>query len=326
MKSKIVSFIIAVAMAGTVISGCGKESEQTQPTGSSAETTATETEVSIEATSENTETKETSSNEDLYEEFKDGTSKATFTKDGDRGSYLTLSTILEDGKEYSLSEITENIENNAEYSLKVSGDASYRLIDCGNDGNKELLVQQEYVSEEMGSEIFTLFMIIKDTGEELKICYDQDMWSRSEVTINDDGTILGSGSGGAALHVYDYAYVDANGDYHFCYGQEENYTPTDIYYMQGGDYIEVSLEGLDQEHLVVNSYYFEADADKRSDYISFDIIDDQYNIVTTDEDYAESNDIVKRFAESGIKVYTSKEIEDLLSQRAGEIGYPVESN
>ena len=340
MKKKILTLVLSMAMTGTILSGCGKETAESSSV--FEDISGSETENSSETPSEtedqsNSESQETESNTesneppastgDLYEDFKTGAAKAKFSKNGDRASYLTLSEILKDGESYSLSEITKELESSDSYNFKVNGDATYRTIDCGNDGEKELLYQQEFTAEDMGGEIFTLFMILKDMGGELKICYDQDMWSRSDITINDDGTIYGSGSGGAALHVYDFAFVDAKGDYHFYYGSEENITPFgDFYYNVNGESKSVSLEGLDTDHLIINTYYFEPEYEKRNDYISFNMIDDNYNLVTKDEDYTDANEVYKRLTENGIKVYKNLELANLLHDRAVEIGYPDTSD
>ena len=337
MKKKILTLVLSMAMTGTILSGCGKETPEESSvleniddsdkaeTSESDKSAATETQPSDNTSDVANETP--ASTGDLYEDFKTGAAKAKFTKSGDRGSYLVLSDILEDGQFYSLSEISDKLASSGDYSFKVNGDATYRTIDCGNDGEKELLYQQEFTAEDMGGEIFTLFMILKDMGGELKICYDQDMWSRSDITINDDGTIYGSGSGGAALHVYDFAFVDAKGDYHFYYGSEENITPFgDFYYNVNGESKSISLEGLDTDHLIINTYYFEPEYEKRNDYVSYNMIDDNYNLVTKDEDYTDANEVYKRLTENGIKVYKNLELANLLHDRAVEIGYPDTSD
>lgn len=340
MKKKFLTLILSMAMTGTILSGCGigssddtsvfesiSDSNQEQEVESDSNTNSQENEAKSETSNEESAKEAPAATGDLYEDFKTGAAKAKFTKAGDRASYLCLSDVLNDGESYSLSEITEKLEGYDVYSFKVNGDATYKTIDCGNDGNKELLFQQEFSADEMGGEIFTLFMILKDMGGELKICYDQDMWSRSDVTINDDGTIFGSGSGGAALHVYDFAFVDAKGDYRFYYGSEENITPFgDFYYNVNGESKSLSLEGLDTDHLIINTYYFEPEYEKRNDYVSFNMIDDNYNLVTKDEDYTDSNEVYKRLTENGIKVYNSLELANLLHDRMAQIGYPDTSD
>ena len=338
-NKKLLSVLLTLTLTGAILSGCGKETSESSSvfediSGSeTTESSETQPETEDQSKTESTEGSDTQTSEapaatgDLYEDVKTGAAKAKFTKSGDRASYLTLSEVLKDGESYSLPEIIEKLQSGGSYSFKTNGEGTFRSIDCGNDGNKELLYQQEFTADDMGGEVFTLFMILKDMGGELKICYDQDMWSRSDVTINDDGTIYGSGSGGAALHVYDFAYVDAKGDYHFYYGSEENITPFgDFYYNVNGESKSISLEGLDTDHLIINTYYFEPEYEKRNDYVSFNMIDDNYNLVTKDEDYTDSNEVYKRLSENGIKVYKNLELANLLHDRAVEIGYPDTSD
>ena len=260
---------------------------------------------------------------DLYESFKAGQAKATYRGTGDMASYIELSAVLTPGESYSLPEICEMagiIDDFVQY--KPQGDAEFSYIDCGSDGNKELLVKQAFASDDM-YEVFTLNMIIKDIDGELCICWNQDMWSRSDVEVNEDGSIEGGGSGGAALHYTDRSFVDAKGDYHYFYGLESYMTPYGEYYSyKDGNYTSVDLEGLDNEHLGIDAYYFDSDPDKRSDYPTYSILDDNFNDVTTDADYSDDNQVMKRFTDAGIKIYTRTEINDILDKRAKEIGYP----
>ncbi len=256
---------------------------------------------------------------DLYEAFKKGTAKAKYRGTGDRASNLATATVLEKGKAYTLEEIEKAVEGADEYmELKVTGDVDFSLIDCGSDGDKELLVEIPFGDE------FRLHMIIKEINGELVICYDQDSWSRSMVEVKPDGTIEGSGSGGAAIHIVDYAFVDAKGDYKYFYGCEETLTLYgDVYaYKKGEDYVTFTSEGLDQDHLGIRDYYFEADYAEREHYYSYFVVNDNYEDITSDADYDDSNELKKRFTEAGIKTYTQVEIDQMLKDRAGEIGYP----
>lgn len=256
---------------------------------------------------------------DLYEAFKKGTAKAKYRGTGDRSSNLATATVLEKGKSYTLEEIETAVAGADEYmELKVTGDVDFSLIDCGSDGDKELLVEIPFGDE------FRLHMIIKEIDGELVICYDQDSWSRSMVEVKPDGSIEGSGSGGAAVHIVDYAFVDAGGDYKFFYGCEETLTLYgDVYaYKKGEDYVTFSSEGLDQDHLGIRDYYFEADYTEREHYYSYFVVNDDYEDVTTDADYDDSNELKKRFTEAGIRTYTQSEIDQMLKDRAAEIAYP----
>ncbi|MCR5402366.1 MAG: hypothetical protein K6E91_00905 [Butyrivibrio sp.] len=255
----------------------------------------------------------------LYEDFKKGNAKVRYRGTADLASNIPTTQLLEVGKSYTMDEIVALIEKSDEYrDLKLSSDIIYREIDCGSDGVPELLAEASFGDE------FTLFMIIKEIDGELVMCFDQDSWSRSSIVVNANGTIEGSGSGGAAIHVADYAFVDASGDYKYYYGCEETLTLYgDIYaYKTAEDYVVIPSEGLDNDHLGIRDYYFEADYDKRNHYYEYFVIDDNYNDVTTDADYDDSNELKKKFTEAGIRTYTKAEMDQMLKDRAKEIGYP----
>ena len=169
---------------------------------------------------------------------------------------------------------------------------------------------------------FTLYMIIKDIDGELVICFDQDAWSRSDLQVEADGKISSGGSGGAAIHIVDYAFVDAKGDYKFFYGCEETLTLyNDIYLYDKTDYQVLPVDGLDVDHIGIRDYYFEADYEQRTHYYEYFMINDNYEDVTTDADYEDSNPVKQKFNECGVKAYTHADIEALLNARAADIGY-----
>ena len=228
--------------------------------------------------------------------------------------------ILEKDSFYSMDEIVAALKSADEYmEYKLAADIEYSRIDCGQDGVEELLVTAPFEA----SEIFTLYMIIKEIDGELTICFAQDAWSRCDVSVGADGTIESSGSGGAAVHVNDYAFVDGSGDYHFYYGMEETLTLFGDYYVyENTDYKTISSEGLDREHIGIRDYYFEADYENRKHYYSYFMIDDNYNDITTDADYEDSNELKKRFAQIGVQTYTKQDMDEMLSERSKEIGYP----
>ncbi len=257
---------------------------------------------------------------DLYEAFQKGEARVKYRGTGDIASYLETSKALEVGKSYTIEELAKAIEEADEYNdLKFSSEVEYSYIDCGRDGVPELLAKAWFGDE------FSLAMIIKEIDGELVMCYDQDSWSRSYVEIREDGIIEGGGSGGAAIHIEDYAYVDANGDYKFYYGVEETLTLYgDFYaYRTGEDYVVIPTEGLDRDHIGVRDYYFEPRYEDRTHYYEYFTIDDNYAEVTAEADYDDSNELKQRFAEAGIKTYTKSEMEQKLKDRASEIAYPA---
>ena len=82
-----------------------------------------------------------------------------------------------------------------------------------------------------------------------------------------------------------------------------------------------AVDGLDVDHIGIRDYYFEADYEQRTHYYEYFMINDNYEDVTTDADYEDSNPVKQKFSECGVKTYTHDDIEALLNARAADIGY-----
>ena len=331
MKKSVVTGVVCALMVAAA--GCGSSDVQgndtgveTQPIGEVGVNTA-ETSGNTDQQTDNSQSEakpddkvegqadnNSAATGDLYEAFKQGKASVKYRGTGDRTSYLDTTAALIVDESFTIDEIVNAIEARSE---EMHGsDVEYSMIDCGSDGVQELLAQAHFGDE------FTLNMIIKEIGGELVMCWDQDSWSRSYVDVKNNGVIEGGGSGGAAVHGTEYAYVDAAGDYKFYYGCEETLTLYgDFYAFKGNDLATIPTEGLDADHLGVWDYYFEADPMSRDHYYSYFVIDDNFNDVTTDADYDDSNELKKRFTDAGIKTYTKSEIDQMLKDRATQIGY-----
>ena len=154
-----------------------------------------------------------------------------------------------EGKSYNMAEIVTAIADaDGAFYAPALPEIQYSEIDCGEDGVPELLADAPFGDE------FHLLMIIKEIDGELVICFDQDSWSRSYVEVKPNGVIEGEGSGGAAIHIVDHAFVDGKGEYKFYYD--------------------------------------------------------------------DSNELKKKFTDAGVKTYTKSEMDQMLKDRAAEIGYP----
>lgn len=310
MKKRIATAVVAGVLMAAILAGCGKSADNEQANSSLFEQVSE----SGSEQSENAQSQQAESGSSLYDDFKAGNAKAKYTGAGDRTSYLETSLCLEKGKSYTMDEIVSALEGSTEY--KKASDTTYTMIDCGSDGIPEMLTETFFDPE------FTLYMIIKDIDGELVICFDQDAWSRSDLQVEADGKISSGGSAGAAVHIMDYAYVDAKGDYKFFYGCEETLTLyNDIYLYDKTDYQVLPVDGLDVDHIGIRDYYFEADYEKRTHYYEYFMINDNYEDVTTDADYEDSNPVKQKFSECGVKTYTHADIEALLNARAADIGY-----
>ena len=325
MKKRLIAVVVSSALLMTaLLSGCAGNAdeskndnslfEQVSETNSEQESTPEQPSESQDNANEDEQSPQAEASSSLYDDFKAGTAKAKYTGAGDRTSCIETDLCLEKGKSYTMDEIVGAIEGSGEF--KKSSDPAYSMIDCGSDGVQELLVQTSFDPE------FTLFMIIKDINGELTICFDQDAWSRSDVQVEADGTIKSSGSGGATVHCWDEAFVDANGEYHFYYGCDETLTLFDSYYLYNkADYQEMSIDGLDVDHIGIRDYYFEPEYEDRTHYYEYFMISDNFDDVTTEADYEDSNPVKARFKEYGVETYTAAQIQELLNTRAAEIGY-----
>lgn len=259
----------------------------------------------------------------VLDSFKAGNTRAKYIREADHTSYFETKAVLSEGSMYTWDEIVAalgkvgNGEQNSEPFIQT-GDVSYRLIDCGNDGINELCVEAQFNNE------FTLHMIVNYIYYGLKISYIGDSWGRSEVSISENGVITSGGSAGATVHTTDYAYVDADGKYNFCYGVTQSLPIFESMYVQkdGETLVFLSSEGLDTEHLGLNEYRFEDENGNRTYCYEYFVVDDDYNDITTEADYSDSFELKKRFADLGIKTYTSGEIKELIEARKEEIQFP----
>ena len=272
------------------------------------------TEAATEAPKENVDS-------ELYDSFSKNEAKVLFRGgEGIRTATLfPLGQALEEGQSYTINQIVFLLKNLPSIPDTFEPDIKYERIDCGQDGVQELLVDMVFGSSEM-------YMIIKDIDGELVLCYAEEFFNSKDASphyieykLNPDCTTSRIMSEGK-VDMTEYAIIDGNGDYHLYYGLKKTTTfYTTCYVKDGDNTIEVSPDGLDSEHIVLYDYYFSDD----EHYMSYSMIDDNGNDITTDADYEDSNAVKKRFAESGVKTYSNKEIEEMLSERAKKIGYPA---
>ncbi|MBQ1640757.1 MAG: hypothetical protein II051_05850 [Lachnospiraceae bacterium] len=307
MKNR--KWMAAVLLVSAVcLCACGKKTE----TPATVEQPQTTEEVTTPAATESATS--------LYDDFQDGTVKARYRASSDYADYLAMEGILNDGEYYSVEDIIQAVKDSQDEQIGIlEGDVTYRTIDCGSDGEEELLVEFPFGAG------FQLYMVIKDMDGDLVICYDQDAWDRKYVEISDEGQVQTGGSSGANVHGADHGYIDAEGTYHFYYGVEETITLFgDIYLFDKGDLTTVSIEGLDGDHLGLREYYFEPVYENRTYYYNYFVLDDEFNDVTTEADYDDSNELKQRIEAAGFKTYTKSQIDQMLDEKAAEINWPFE--
>jgi hypothetical protein len=258
----------------------------------------------------------------LYEDFFDGSEKAEFDQSGDRGEYVVLSDVLTDGKSYTLDEIKELLTAEDQYGDGWEVNNTYRsTIDCGLDGDIEMLVNLDFDSE------FSLDMVIKNVDGSLVICFAADSWSRSETSIRYNGEVSSYGSGGAASHGGESGFINAEGKYVLWYYEWEegleagsDGTVSMNYYKEDGSYETVTVEIPENTYLYQERIAF-SDADS-DEYYYFYLLDEDYNEIP--EDTSDPDNpyelIRKAHEEAGIKVITPDESDELIEERRLEIG------
>lgn len=297
-NKQIAGIITAAMLAATLMAGCGAN-----PTGDSTENVSkAESAVPVSSGSS-------------YDDVENGTAKVKYTGKGDVSGYLELSEVLTVGESYTISEICDALKQIVDFQDEP--EITYSMIDCGSDGEEELLVEAQL------SAAYGLDMIIKNIDGEFVICYDQSATERSYVTVNADGTIESGGSSAANIHSMDYAFVDASGEYKFFYGVTETLSVFDTYDIYSGDSVtSISTEGIDADHMAVLEYYFEQDYEERNNFYSFYTFDDSFNEVETEEGRADIAEFGTRFKDAGYLIYDQDGINAVLKDRAEEIGYP----
>ena len=155
--------------------------------------------------------------ETLYASFINDECSAKFNKFiGGKSSEYTLSEMIDAQADEEFSYYFYYDDSQTyEYSSK----AYYSLIDCGNDGIKELAlwVELTLTTSEGYDNIINEYYIIKNFDGVLK-CVAKDSASyRTWIYLNEYGVFFGSGSGGAALFCTDVSFVNADGVWYFDY-------------------------------------------------------------------------------------------------------------
>lgn len=330
-NQKMVGIAVAAIAAVSIMSGCGSNEADNATwssidnlaedvTENAAETSGKTTGNESESKSENVAENGSGSagetaGEQTYSDVENGTAKVKYEGKGDVPDYFELSQVLTVGESYTISEICDALKQIEDF--QQDAEITYSKIDCGSDGEEELLVEARL------SDAFGLNMIIKKINDEFVICYDQSSSERSYVTVYEDGTIESGGASAANIHVVDYAYVDASGEYKFFYGVSETLSLMDTYDIYKGDSVtSISTQGIDAEHMAVLEFYFEQDYNERNYFYSFYTFDDSFNAVETDKGKADIAELGVRFKDEGFLIFDPDGINAHLNERAKEIGYP----
>jgi len=93
----------------------------------------------------------------------------------------------------------------------------YALIDCGNDGKKQLALRAYGLGIYSENDDSDLTMVFDFNDGTLSMVYAVDSWARSDNELFKNGYVSGGGSGGAASHYVWEGIIKADGTYHKSY-------------------------------------------------------------------------------------------------------------
>ena len=159
-----------------------------------------------------------------YEAFLRGECKAGVSKNCcNKIRYLPHSLDFSGGSEddFYFQDMLETIISDARalHGWPVDGveNVIYGLIDCGSDGNLELVVWVSGVHIYSEYDSSSVMMVFGYRDRNVELIYGEDTWARSEAHINSDGSVCGGGSGGATLHGWEEGKIGADGVYRSAY-------------------------------------------------------------------------------------------------------------
>ena len=250
----------------------------------------------------------------LYQDFLAGNAKATYDKKGDNGMYICLSEVLEDGKDYTLTEMEDKLVGEGQYSEGWEYELENELyIDAGLDGNLELRC-------DIKANEFTLTLIVKNIDGNLKLCFAGDSWSRCDTSVYYNGLMNSYGSGGAVHHGGHSGYIDADGDFHFWYQSwEDGIEPWDDGHL---DYVDHYI-GQDM-YMWLESFSFDEEDGKT--YYWFDLVEKNNDEIP--ENKSNPNDPYKlakeALEEEGLTVVTQEAFEQMKDLQRLKIGFTDE--
>lgn len=216
---------------------------------------------------------------------------------------------------YTISDLIDTAEDDV-YTTDIDRDncVSYRLIDCGADGDQELLVSVDYYC---GWYDATTYFLIKDFGGKLYITSSMDSWYRHLVEIGDNGEITISYSNGAYDHEYIKGFYNAEGSYTHIYRcntldiapGHNNFSFEDA--NNTTRWIEFYTDGLDvpyKEFSIMAVYIGETS----TPVYTYCIWDENGNDITTSADFESTARITNIMNLFGLEVYEHSEIEEMV--------------
>ncbi|SDB21057.1 hypothetical protein SAMN02910298_00998 [Pseudobutyrivibrio sp. YE44] len=258
---------------------------------------------------------ESLSSMDMYENFINNNEEASFSSANTRLTDPNLEKLFGE-KKYTLNEINDILDDNlslATTNEEISIQSKY--IDCGNDGEKELLItvsgnysDGKYVQYILKNIEGSLQVLYFDVGDELN----------NIIQISDKGFLKYVGYTHTGMCEMRYSYLDANVKRHFYYGK--------YYYLSLEDFLKhQEIESHDiSEDLLQNiqvECYFLSEQNGSQDYLyTYYLYEwDSIKKEGISKEYKDDN-IDKIFSDLGYVVYSAEKIESFINQRQEYLG------
>lgn len=206
-----VSLFLTVSLAGCTLSGDNGNVWENAPTDPIKIDDSTNND-------QNPDENQAKEDTELYDKFLAGEASASLKgiKDYDDNAYdlkRLLSTIEEEVISYFYFDEEEE-------KGTMSSVIYYSMIDCGADGIKELALRFECSYTRPGDDYpqtVNRYLVFKDFDGELIGLTDKEGYYRTYVEMNEYGYIEDGGSAGAASHISEFAFINAQGQEVFNY-------------------------------------------------------------------------------------------------------------
>ncbi len=264
-------------------------------------------------------------NNDIFEDFLNNREKVYFC---DTKYYELNNEIKEsftDQVGYTLDEIIRIAEKSGQSYDTMHGDSSVssRTIDCGKDGEQELLLSIhlpgfEDDRYENGDEYENL-LVVKMVDNKLYAKFYTESSYYQTASVSDYGYFTWSGPAYSGVGVESTGYLDADCEWHFYY--------EDIYYLEIEDF--ASRKGLDGSdfssdkwnEVAIDEYYF--DEEKKESVVVYAYCDDN-GAIWDSALYSEAGFFQQAFDNAHIKAISMDRLGTLLDEKRQQIGLGAE--
>ena len=279
---------------------------------------------------------------ELYELFLKNEATVLINTENDFGEYWNLDSLK--NMDVTLEALSKSIidyftADNPSSRLRFEG-IDYAYIDCGNDGDPELLLR--FNTPDSGDS-WQEYIVIKAVDGILETVYSNIAWGRSRLYFNEYGYIFSDGSAGATEHIFDKSFIDSAGKLHFIYS---DYSTSGIMAGNIGSVIAVNGEVYsvpneiltDDEYVFFSFDFFNTPESYFDDIYTYAKVepdpDPDYEhgyrgyfyapLADDDSIYEEGNPYRKFFESTGAPLYSLKEMDSKVADKEAKEGLTEE--